>query len=347
MLEYALSRYQKRRLSKRILASWIVSCFWHFLMLGALIQYPQLLQGGMYHRFRALTVVGEMLAPTSEDDDRDWRTVAVLRNRPMAAPSSATLRKYAYDWNKKGTEAPPVQVRWGDEQKAALVEGAAPIPRIKQAQLQPPPPLPVGEVAAAYSAPSSSERSTAANQGSGSSANAAQLESAGKSTLYLPPPGPDTKQKSEMADNVAPSSIPSTKPGDGSSNLQRNQSRPDPAARIFENEQQALRSPEGGLFDTKGFPLGEYANLIIERIKGKWFIPSNLRNAQGHTTVVFFIDKEGRFTDARIVMSSGSESLDLAALNAVMSSNPFPPLPKGFPGERVGAKFIFSYNEPQ
>jgi protein TonB len=150
-----------------------------------------------------------------------------------------------------------------------------------------------------------------------------------------------------VAENAAPTAIPSAKPGADSTSLQRDRSGPEPAARIFENEQQALRSPEGGLFDTKGFPLGEYANLIIERIKGKWFIPSNLRNAQGHTTVVFFIDRDGRFTDARIVMSSGSNSLDLAALNAVMSSNPFPPLPKGFPGERVGAKFIFSYNEPQ
>jgi len=347
MLEYALSQYQRRRLSKRILASWIASCIWHSLMLWALIEYPQLLQGGMYHRFRALAVVRSILAPESADDEKDWRTVAVLRNPPLMAPSAATLKKYAYDWNKKGTEAPPVRVRWGDEQKAALVDNTAPIPRVKQAQPLPAPPLPVGDIATASPAPSSSEPSATTNPGSGSSPNAAQIESAGRGSLYLPPPTPAGKQKSETADNVAPASIPSTKPGAASSNLPRNRSGPEPVAKIFENEQQALRSPEGGLFDTKGFPLGEYANLIIERIKGKWFIPSNLRNAQGHTTVVFFIDKDGRFTDARIVMSSGSSSLDLAALNAVMSSNPFPPLPKGFPGERVGAKFIFSYNEPQ
>ena len=101
------------------------------------------------------------------------------------------------------------------------------------------------------------------------------------------------------------------------------------------------------MFDTKGFPLGEYAGIIIERIKGNWSIPSNLRHAQGHTTVIFYIDKNGQYTGLSIVGSSGSSSLDYAALSAIIGSNPFPPLPKGFPGEHVGAKFVFSYNERQ
>ncbi len=97
-----------------------------------------------------------------------------------------------------------------------------------------------------------------------------------------------------------------------------------------------------------GFPLNEYANLIKERIKGNWFIPSNLKNSQGHTTIVFYIGKDGRFSNARIEpsASSGNTSLDLAALKAIMDSNPFPPLPKGFPRDRIGAKFVLSYNEP-
>ena len=116
---------------------------------------------------------------------------------------------------------------------------------------------------------------------------------------------------------------------------------------LLDNEQKIIRSEGSGLFNTGGFPLGEYANLIIERVKGNWMIPSNLRTSQGRTTVIFYIDREGRSADARIVISSGSNSLDIAALSAILGSNPFPPLPKGFPGDRVGAKFIFSYNERQ
>jgi protein TonB len=117
--------------------------------------------------------------------------------------------------------------------------------------------------------------------------------------------------------------------------------------KVFEDQQKAIRTEGSGLFGTKGFPLGEYAHAIIERVKENWMIPSNLRNSQGRTTVIFYIDRDGRFTDARIITSSGSSSLDLAALNAVIESNPFPPLPRGFPGDRVGAKFVFSYNEHQ
>jgi TonB family protein len=116
---------------------------------------------------------------------------------------------------------------------------------------------------------------------------------------------------------------------------------------VFDSEQKAIQAEGSGLFDTKGFPLGDYADTIVERIRGNWYIPSNLRNSQGRTTVIFYIGKDGRYTNAHIVMSSGSTSLDLAALNAVLVSNPFPPLPAGFPGEQVGAKFVFKYNEGQ
>lgn len=332
MLEYAISRNQRQLPTRRIYASWIASFICHAIMLVMLIEYPQLLQGGMYHRFRALSSVPDADA---SKDDRNWRTVAVLRNpSPMNAPSAATLRKYAYDWNKKEPAAPPVRIRWGDQQKAALIEEAASVPRPKP---QPPGP----EAIAAQAAPPAPVDSA-----SGSPPGAVQVEPNANSGLYLPPPSTEVKSRPEMAGNAVPGSIPGARPVSVSSSAASNPKIPESAAKIFENEQQALRSPEGGFFDTKGFPLGDYANLIIERIKGKWFIPSNLRNSQGNTTIVFFINKEGRFTDARIVMPSGNDSLDLAALNAVMASNPFPPLPKGFPGDRVGAKFVFSYNEP-
>ncbi len=347
MLDYVLSKTRRRRLSRRLIFAWIASCLWHFAMLGMLIQFPQLLQGGMYHQFRGLTGFRGLPAPAAEEDDREWRTVAVLRDLPMTAPSAATLRKYVYDWEKNKAGSPPVRVRWGDEQETALKAAAVPIPRTSRERQQPMPPLPAGDTPSAFPERDFPEQIAAAPTASASSPISGRVDANSKGGIYLPPPVRDSTQKLEAADNNAPSSIPSVKPGAGVPNLQQNQGGKDMVARVFDNEQQALRSPEGGLFDTKGFPLGEYASFIIERIKGKWFIPSNLRNAQGHTTIIFFINREGQSTDARIVASSGSDSLDLAALNAIMSSTPFPPLPKGFPGDHIGAKFIFSYNEPQ
>jgi TonB family protein len=70
-------------------------------------------------------------------------------------------------------------------------------------------------------------------------------------------------------------------------------------------------------------------------------IPSNLRNSDEFTTIVFFIDRDGQHFDIQIVDSSGNSSLDLTAMNAILNSNPFPPLPPGFPGDHVGVKYIF------
>jgi TonB family protein len=335
MFDFAISQTERRRPGKRVFASWILSCLVHLLTLLLLIQFPQLLQGGMYHRYRAFPLISNILGPKSEDDTESWRTVAVLKDPShMSAPSAATLKKYMYDWDKKESGPPPIRLSWGDVEISR--PDLPPVPRIRQDSESPDISLLPNELAA--TGPSS-----AANAGETASEGfAAQSgeEAKKKEPAYISSqkPAPET----ELAENTAPKKIPDS--------IGRSTEIP-PAEkddiRVFEDEQKAIRSPDSGFFDTKGFPLGEYTNIIVERIKGKWFIPSNLRNSRGNTTVIFYIDRDGQFMDARIVMSSGSNSLDLAALNAVIESNPFPPLPEDFPGDHVGAKFIFSYNEPR
>lgn len=336
MFEYAIARNQRRRLSGRIFSSYVVSCAIHALMVIGLIKYPELLKGGMFHRFGAFASIADSLMSKSKNDDKNWRTVAVLQPQSrMMEPSAATLKKYMYDWNKKrpGNEAPPIRIRFGDEQKAAL-NNLPPMPRVRQEPKLPQLSLPANELAADNSNSQSPDRS------SGSSAGARDEPVSGKrETISLPPPGP--APKNEGAANSAPSSIPS-----GIKTPSSAAPAPAGALKVFESEQKAIHSPDSGIFDTKGFPLGEYVNIIKERIKGNWFIPSNLQSFQGHTTIVFYIDKDGRYTNARIVTKSGSNSFDNAALMAVIESDPFPPLPKGFPGNHIGAKFVLSWNEP-
>jgi TonB family protein len=47
-------------------------------------------------------------------------------------------------------------------------------------------------------------------------------------------------------------------------------------------------------------------------------------------------------TAAIVVESSGIAVLDREALRAVQTSHPLPPLPRGFPGTRLGITFIFT-----
>ncbi|NLT65242.1 MAG: TonB family protein [Acidobacteria bacterium] len=321
MFEFAISRNKRPQPSKRIVASWIGSFFVHLFLLILLVQFPELLRGGRFHDFRPLALLTRVAGPEADDDDRNWRTVAVLRT-PMIAPSAARLRELADGLNsqKKGEGAPPIKIRFGNEEKEALKEDA-PAGRIR---LEPKPQSAEPLSAAAVPPPVET---------------APELSEV--PSLIKPDPVTEKKGDLNIALNKAPAAIPDIpKPTPVPA-------KPKEEVKVFEDEQKAIRSQESGFFDTKGFPLGEYAILIKERIQERWFIPSNLRDSRGQTTIIFYIEKDGRYRDCRIVSPSGNTSLDLAALKAVMDSNPFPPLPKGFPGDHIGAKFVLSYNEPQ
>jgi TonB family protein len=336
MFDFAISKNQQQRPTKRLFASWAVSGLIHLCFILLLVQYPQLLRGGMYHRFRPISLLTNLFGTTPADDNQNWRTVTVLRT-PMVEPSAATIKKYLKDWSRKGTDLPPIHIRWGDEQRKAL-ENSPPMPKIRQDPNAPDRLPPPNEAPALGS---SAGNSTEAAPGASTTVQA-DSNSGKKGAANLQPLSPAPKV--EVAGNNPPNSIPSgVKPPSASAQP------PKDLVPIFEDEQKAIRSSESGFFDVpQGFPLGEYANIIKERIKGKWFIPSHLRNSQGHTTIIFYIGRDGRFSNARIEpsASSGNSSLDIAALKAIMDSNPFPPLPKGFPGDHVGAKFVLSYNEP-
>jgi TonB family protein len=335
MFDYAISSSKRRRLSGRTISSYIVSGFIHLLMILALVEYPQLLRGGFYHRFNSLSRIADHLMSKSKDGSDRWRTVVVLKPQSkMMAPSAATLKKYMYDWSKKGKgdEAPPIRIRFGDEQKAALKD-LPPMPRIRQEPKLPELSLPPNELAAANTSALSGDSSSKSLPNAGYEPAFPRREPGALPAPIYPP-------KNESAENSAPSSIPK-----GIKPPTSTDAAPPGAVRVFESEQKAIHSPDSGIFDTKGFPLGEYVNIIKERIKGNWFIPSNLQNFQGHTTIIFYIERDGRYANARIVKKSGSNSFDNAALMAVIGSDPFPPLPEGFPGKHIGAKFVLSWNE--
>jgi len=327
MFDFAISQHKKRRPTRLVLVSHLLSILSHIGALIILIENPGLLSTGINRWLQQFPVIVSSPSVTG----RESRIVTFMPPR-MEEPSQATMQTI----HPFGSP-PPVRVRWGPNEIANLgVE--KPVPAVKPVPGKEEP-KPQGE------ANTTENPASPAAGGEPSGAGAAASGMPGR-IVPLPPPVTAPKEvpkNIEAASNAAPTSIPNTPAAP--------KPTPPPAAQappqVFENQQQAIRSQGSGLFDTKGFPLGEYASAIIERIKGNWSIPSNLRHAQGHTTVIFYIDKNGQFTGLSIVGSSGSSSLDYAALSAVIGSNPFPPLPKGFPGDHIGAKFVFSYNERQ
>jgi TonB family protein len=336
MFEFAISRNQRRPPSKITIGSWIASCLVHVLLVIVLVENPHLLRGGRVHDFRGISLPWKLFE-NSEDDIENNRIVTFTK--PMEMPSEATLKKYLYDWDKKRKDLPPVKVPWKGGPDISLAKKAPATPKV-QAPKAPEASVPANKIASTVYEPVPGTQEAASKQPGGpvGAQISAQIDEGKKGIVNLPAPSPANP---EVAKNIAPSTIPnSIKPSAPPNGKE--------AVKVFDNETQAIAKEGSGFFDIpKGFPLGEYANKIIERIKGRWFIPSNLRNSQGRTTVIFYIDKNGRFSGTRIVMGSGNNSLDFAALNAIIQSDPADPLPPGFPGDRIGAKFVFSYNEPR
>jgi TonB family protein len=324
MFEYAIGRYQKHPPSKRLFVSWTLSCLAHVCALLILIRYPELLRGGMNLWFRPPA------ADLSQTPPKTWRSVAVLGSLEM--PSDAVLKKNIYDWSKPKSKVPelrPIHINMRSGE--ALVPPPAPKP-------EPPPvpanPVPAGGVSAV---------SGAAGVGTGDAARTEPPIETKKPPIPSPPAAALDQTPAQIPKGVSvvqpPTTASAPPPGSNASAQSR------PPVKNPQDQQTGARVQGGTLFDTKGFNLGDFEKIIEERIRGNWEIPSNLRESRGSTTILFYITRDGRYSDAKIEVSSGNMSLDIAALYAVTRSNPFPPLPQGFPADRVGARFVFAYNE--
>lgn len=80
-----------------------------------------------------------------------------------------------------------------------------------------------------------------------------------------------------------------------------------------------------------------YTDMIRQRIQEALVYPTAARKdgIEGKTYVKFTIDKYGNLLTAILVHSSGSVLLDDAALKAIHSASPFPPIPGEIGKERM------------
>jgi len=85
------------------------------------------------------------------------------------------------------------------------------------------------------------------------------------------------------------------------------------------------------------FTYGYYLDRIVAAISGNWVRPplGDLK-----AKIHFRIRRDGTIDDLRLVESSTSTEFDAAALRAVQSSSPLPPLPKGYKRDDLGINLI-------
>ena len=98
-------------------------------------------------------------------------------------------------------------------------------------------------------------------------------------------------------------------------------------------------------FDSKGVDFGPWLRRFVAQVKRNWFVPQAAMIMKGHVVITFNIHRNGALTDIEVKQPSSVESFNLAAVNALMSSNPTQPLPPEYPSDSAFFTVTFLYNE--
>jgi TonB family protein len=109
----------------------------------------------------------------------------------------------------------------------------------------------------------------------------------------------------------------------------------------------ASRLNQGAVsFETSGWDLGPYARIVQEKVESNWRTPAvqEILRQKGWVAIHFDIMKDGKVENVEISRSSRIPSYDQAAVNALLASNPFPPLPSQVTVEKISGTFRFFYN---
>jgi TonB family protein len=95
----------------------------------------------------------------------------------------------------------------------------------------------------------------------------------------------------------------------------------------------------GATLDNADFKYSYYIERMLVAIGMNWFKPAQAGDVS--PVIHFRIEKDGAISDASVERSSGLPFVDRAALRAVISSSPLPPLPSEYGGSQLGVHLKF------
>ena len=99
-------------------------------------------------------------------------------------------------------------------------------------------------------------------------------------------------------------------------------------------------------FDPEGADFTSWINHFKNEVYRNWIVPEAVRFGfrRGHVDFEFWVERDGRLSDLRLLKSSGTPALDRAAQNALLGGR-FLALPSDFSPARVRMQVSFYYNE--
>ena len=102
---------------------------------------------------------------------------------------------------------------------------------------------------------------------------------------------------------------------------------------------------KGIQFDSKGVDFGPWLRRFVAQIRRNWNIPMAAMTMKGHVVVTFYVGKDGRITELKVLKPSNVDGFNNSSFNALAASNPTQPLPPEYPDDRAFFTITFFYNE--
>jgi TonB family protein len=112
-----------------------------------------------------------------------------------------------------------------------------------------------------------------------------------------------------------------------------------------QDNQQEVGPEDSVSFEANGKVSVSYLDLLKARIFLMWKYPDDAiqKGQQGKVSVSFVLSSNGELVDIGILKSSGSYSLDTAAMAAIEQASPFGPLPSDVSSKPLRITGHFSY----
>jgi TonB family protein len=98
-------------------------------------------------------------------------------------------------------------------------------------------------------------------------------------------------------------------------------------------------------FDSKGVEFGPWLRRFIAQIRRNWFVPESAMFQKGHVVITFFVGKDGRIAELKVLRPSDVDAFNNSAFGALVASNPTYPLPPEYPDDRAFFTVTFYFNE--
>jgi len=113
-----------------------------------------------------------------------------------------------------------------------------------------------------------------------------------------------------------------------------------------EETKKQISSPGGDKevkVDIQDFPFTYYLNLLRYRVRENWYPPYQETGEEGKINVVvgFRVERNGRINQINVETSSGKFLFDQAAVRAVSTAGPLPPLPDEYLKETLTVHIEF------